>query len=70
MTPIYTATNMPGKPIHVGTSANAIAITPHGKTAYITSSLGVTPINVATNKPGKLIKVPGGAGLIMITRVA
>ena len=67
MTPICTATNKPGKPIQVGTSANNIAITPHGKTAYVTSSLGVTPINIATNKAGKLIKVAGGAGLIVIT---
>ncbi len=51
----------------MGTSANDIAITPHGKTAYVTSNLGVTPINIATNKAGKLIQIPGGAGLIVIT---
>ena len=66
MTPINTATNKALKPIHVGTSANDIAITPNGKTAYVTSNVGVTPINTATNKPGKLIEIPGGAGLIVI----
>jgi YVTN family beta-propeller protein len=69
VTPIRTATNRALKPIHVGTNASDVAITPNGSTAYVTSNLGVTPINVATNKPGKLIKVPGGAGLIMITRI-
>ena len=66
MTPIRTATNKALKPIGVGTgSSNSapsdIAITPNGKTAYVTSDLFVTPINTTTNKPGKLIKVPGGA---------
>jgi DNA-binding beta-propeller fold protein YncE len=69
VTPIRTATDRALKPIHVGTNASDVAITPNGSTAYVSSNLGVTPINVATNVPGKLIKVPGGAGLIMITRV-
>ena len=44
-----------------------IRLTSNGKTAYVTSNLGVTPINIATNKAGKLIKVAGGAGPIVIT---
>ena len=50
----------------MGTNAAGIAITPNGKTAYVTSNAGVTPISTATNKPGKLIKIPGGASLIVI----
>jgi hypothetical protein len=62
---INTATNKPGALIKI--PRGDIAITPNGKTAYVTSSLGVTPINIATSKAGKLIKVAGGAGLIVIT---
>ena len=35
MTPIRTATNTASKPIKVGGSPVAIAITPNGKTAYV-----------------------------------
>ncbi len=56
LTPINTATNMPGTPIIVGGSPVGIAITPDGKTAYIGSygSTDVTPIDTATNavEPG------------------
>ena len=59
MTPIATATNTPGRPIKVGNWAFAIAITPDGKTAYVTSMFSdtVTPIRIATNTPGRPIKV-------------
>jgi DNA-binding beta-propeller fold protein YncE len=75
VTPIRTVTNKALKPIGVGAGSSNIApsdiaITPNGRTAYVTSNLGVTPINTATNKPGKLIKVSGGAGLIVITPMA
>ena len=53
VTPISTATNMPGKPINAGESPGAIAITPDGKTAYVLSQRGVVPISTATNEPGK-----------------
>jgi DNA-binding beta-propeller fold protein YncE len=72
VTPIRTATSKALRPIGVGTGSSNIipsdiAITPSGKTAYVTSDHVVTPINTTTNKPGKLIKVPGGAGLIVIS---
>ena len=59
MTPITTATNTPGKPIRVGSGSYAIAVTPDGKTVYVTSFAEgtVTPITTATNTPGKPIKV-------------
>jgi DNA-binding beta-propeller fold protein YncE len=62
VTPISTATNTPGKPIHVGSGPLAvgvgqIAITPDGKTAYVTTGPGLTPISTATDTPGKPIKV-------------
>ena len=37
-----------------------IAITPNGKTAYVTSQSGLTPINTATNKTGTAITGLGG----------
>src|SRR6266496_620302 len=57
--PITIATNTPGKPIKVGRVPTAIAITPDGKTAYVSSedSSTVTPITTATNTAGKPIKV-------------
>jgi len=61
VTPISTATNKPGKPIRVGSSTNAIAITPDGKTAYVASPEGpgrtVVAISTATNKAGKPIRI-------------
>ena len=56
VTPINTATNMPGTPITVKGNPVGVAITPDGKTAYIGSygSPDVTPIDTATNavEPG------------------
>lgn len=51
VTPIRTATNTAGKPIHV--AADQIAITPDGKTAYALNENTVIPISTATNTPGK-----------------
>ena len=68
MTPIATATNTAGKPIHVGAQAIAIAVAQDGKTAYAVSWLAgtVTPIATATNTPGKPIQVGRGAFTIVI----
>jgi YVTN family beta-propeller protein len=69
VTPINLATNTPGKPIPVGGSPAAIAITPDGKTAYVANSSSgtVTPINLATNTPGKPIRVGRSPVWIAIT---
>jgi DNA-binding beta-propeller fold protein YncE len=37
VTPISIRTNTPGPPIRAGSSPDAIAITPDGKTAYVTN---------------------------------
>jgi DNA-binding beta-propeller fold protein YncE len=62
--PVNTATNTPGKPIHVGVGGawpgGMIVITPDGKTAYVTTASGtITPINTATGTPGKPIHIHG-----------
>jgi DNA-binding beta-propeller fold protein YncE len=76
VTPISTATNTPGKTVHVGlggTTSGALAyppgqivITPDGKTAYVSTRSGVTPISTATNTAGKTIppgmKIPSDLG--------
>jgi YVTN family beta-propeller protein len=73
VTPINLSANKAGKPIKIsGKSPGndftglpfAIAITPDGKTAYVTNggSGTVTPIDVATDKPGKPIKISGKPG--------
>ncbi|HET7018248.1 MAG TPA: YncE family protein [Streptosporangiaceae bacterium] len=56
--PITTATNRAGKPIKIGGEPDSIAITPNGKTAYVTTDHAVYPINIATNKAGKPITAP------------
>jgi DNA-binding beta-propeller fold protein YncE len=60
--PISTATNTAGQPINV-LSAEEIAITPDGKTAYVSSSEGpnhaLTPISTAANTAGKPITSVG-----------
>ena len=81
--PVNTATNTPGLPIRVAGGPNAptiadnvgkIAITPDGKTAYV-SCLGnlagpgtVTPITTATNTAGKPIRVGAGPTALVIAR--
>jgi len=77
VTPVNTATGTPGKPIRVGlgrfgVSVPQIAITPNGKTAYVTTNTGaVTPITTATNTVGAAAYVNGGprswGGAIAIT---
>jgi YVTN family beta-propeller protein len=58
VTPIATATSTPGPPIPVGRGPGLIAITPDGKTAYVTSNESiVVPIDTATGKPGPPITV-------------
>jgi DNA-binding beta-propeller fold protein YncE len=61
VTPVNTATNTPGTPIHIGSGpwdcTGQIVLTPDGKTAYVTTGSGLTPISTATNTPGTPIKV-------------
>jgi len=66
--PINLATNKPGKPIKISGPAVGIAITPDGKTAYVTgySSGTVTPIDLATNTAAKPIKVSDKPGAMAI----
>ena len=53
VTPIRTATNTAGPPVPVGNEPFGIAITPNGKTAYVTGGTdSVTPIRTATNTAG------------------
>jgi DNA-binding beta-propeller fold protein YncE len=62
VTPIDTSTGTAGTPINVGGVPFAIAITPNGRTAYVTdiSRNLVIPISTATEKPGRAIKVGVG----------
>ena len=68
VTPIRTATNTAGPPITVGNQPFGIAITPNGKTAYVTGGPDlVTPIRTATNTAGPPITVGTGPDAIAIT---
>jgi DNA-binding beta-propeller fold protein YncE len=65
-TPISTATNRPGTPIHVGGRYDQVVFTPNGRTAYdVGLPREVTPISTATGKVGRLIKVRGAAGMVV-----
>jgi YVTN family beta-propeller protein len=74
VTPIDTAANTAGKPIRIGTSdaggcdTDVIAITPDGKTAYVSNqgSGTVTPIDTVANTTGTPIPVGGSPGRIAI----
>jgi DNA-binding beta-propeller fold protein YncE len=61
VTPVNTATNTPGKPIYLpGLGGDgSIAITPDGRTAYVTTGYprAVIPISTATDRAGKPIKI-------------
>ncbi len=65
--PITTATNRAGKPIPVASGPMVIAITPDGRTAYVSGTLGVTPISVATNTAGPPIRAGTATGSLAIT---
>src|SRR5262249_43292454 len=69
VTPINTATGIAGSPIKVGGVPIAIAITPNGKTAYVTdiSRNLVIPISTATNRAGRRIRVGIGPFHLAIT---
>jgi DNA-binding beta-propeller fold protein YncE len=70
VTPIPTATNMPGKAISTGTtgtitSGTPVAMTQDGQTIYITgtSPIGVIPFSTAANRPGKLIRISDSSSI-------
>jgi DNA-binding beta-propeller fold protein YncE len=67
VTPVTTATNVPGRPVRVGCRPYFLAITPDGQTIWVASGRHtVTPIATATNTPGKPIKIRGGINGIMV----
>ena len=62
VTAIDLTTNTPGKPMDLQWSADAIVITPDGKTAYLINgfpSRTLTAVDLATNTPGKSITLRG-----------
>jgi DNA-binding beta-propeller fold protein YncE len=59
VTPVNAATNIPGKPVHLGHGVGSIAFTPDGRSVYLQTGLSVTPFNTATNTPGTPIRVSG-----------
>jgi YVTN family beta-propeller protein len=67
--PINVASNTPGTPIPVGREPTKIAITPDGKTAYVTDYLddSVTSINISTNTASDPITVGANPTGIEIT---
>lgn len=66
MTPIDLATKTAGTPIAAGKGPQAIAITPDGKTAYVSAEGAITPINLSSNTAGTPLHVSGTASVIAI----
>jgi DNA-binding beta-propeller fold protein YncE len=70
LTPVPTTTDIPGQPIPLGfgPGMQMMAVTPDGKTIYVTQGTGsVTPVSTVTNKAGKPIPVGQGSAQILIT---
>jgi hypothetical protein len=61
VTPINTVTNTPGRPIPV--AAEAIAVTPDGKTLYAATRQGIIPVSTAISTSGKPIRLPNYRGV-------
>jgi hypothetical protein len=61
VTPITTATNVPGPPIRVGCLDYYLAISHDGTTVWVSGGDTVTPISTATNTAGTPIKIVGAA---------
>ncbi len=60
LTPVNTATNKAERTIPLGQGPDAVAITPNGKTVYVTNSSGntVSPVSTATHRAGP--RIPAG----------
>ncbi|HEV2373105.1 MAG TPA: hypothetical protein VGS19_13140 [Streptosporangiaceae bacterium] len=56
--PISTVTHKVGKPMRVGSGPFALAVTPDGKTAYVSCGKAVVPIRTATNTLARPIHIP------------
>jgi hypothetical protein len=67
VTPISTATNVPGRPIQIPCGDGmADTITPDGKTLWVSTGDMVIPITTATNTAGSPIEVEVGSSLTII----
>jgi DNA-binding beta-propeller fold protein YncE len=67
VTPIRVATNEAGPVIPIGNYPGLIAVTPDGKTAYVSSNSGLTPIRTATGTAGPAITVGDDINYIAFT---
>lgn len=67
--PVATGTGQAGPPIRAGVRTEGIAITPNGRTAYVSSTQSdtVTPISTATGTAGQPIPVGEGPLTVAVT---
>ena len=66
VTPISTATKLPGRPIRVACDPYAVAVSLDGKTIWVGSRNWVTPISAATHTAGAPIKFRGSLVAMVI----
>ena len=67
MIPVDLATDVPGTAIKVGTFPHDIAISPDGRTGYVTTLTGVVPVDLTAGTAGRAIKIGAIADAIAIT---
>jgi YVTN family beta-propeller protein len=63
ITPVSTATEEPGPPVVVGSSPEAMTVTPDGRTVLVLTSTGVIPVDAATNRAGRPVAIQGAYAL-------
>jgi DNA-binding beta-propeller fold protein YncE len=68
VTPIATATNTIGRPVKVPCEVSAAALTPDGRTLYVSERGTVTPVATATGQVGEPIPVEGPAEILIVPR--
>jgi len=70
--PISVSSDKAGKPITVAKGVQAIALTPDGKTAWVTclNAGEIESIDLASHSVGSAVKVPGGPFAIAVTSQA
>jgi DNA-binding beta-propeller fold protein YncE len=67
LTVINAASGRVRKQIRIGTSPSDLAITPNGRTVYVSIALGVLPVSTSSNTAGRLIRIANYPGDLVIT---
>jgi DNA-binding beta-propeller fold protein YncE len=67
LTVINAASGRVRKQLRIGTSPSDLAITPNGRTVYVSLARGVLPVSTSSNTAGRLIRIADYPGDLVIT---